>query len=45
MSKILVIGAGNAGRPAALLLHYLGNEVLVSEIKKFEELPPKAKKK
>jgi len=45
MKKILVVGAGNAGRPAAKLLYYLGNEVLVTEIKKFQELPPKAKER
>lgn len=43
--KILVVGAGNAGRPTAKLLHHLGNEVLVTEIKEFEKLPPKAKKR
>lgn len=43
--RILVVGAGNAGRPAAKLLHHLGNEVLVTEIKEFEKLPPKAKKR
>ncbi|MGD9627117.1 MAG: Mur ligase family protein [Methanobacteriales archaeon] len=43
--KILVVGAGNAGRPAAKLLHHLGNEVLVTEIKEFEKLPLKAKKR
>lgn len=43
--KILIIGAGNAGRPAAHLLNYLGNEVTISEIKNYHELPEKAKKK
>lgn len=45
MKRILVVGAGNAGRPAAKLLHYLGNEVLVTEIKRFQELPSKAKER
>lgn len=43
--KILVVGAGNAGRPAANLLNYLGNEVRVSDNKSFNELPRKAKVK
>ncbi|MGF7117852.1 Mur ligase family protein [Methanobacterium oryzae] len=41
--KVLIIGAGNAGRPAAHLLNHLGNEVIISDIKEFEELPKKAK--
>ncbi|MBI5681479.1 MAG: hypothetical protein HZC47_11350 [Methanobacterium sp.] len=43
--KVLVIGVGNAGRPAAHLLNYLGNEVIISDIKEFEELPKKAQRK
>lgn len=43
--KILVIGAGNAGRPAANLLNYLGNQVRVSDLKDFNSLPRKAKNK
>lgn len=43
--KVLIIGAGNAGRPAAHLLNHLGNEVIISDIKEFEELPKKAKRK
>ncbi|MGZ7069864.1 MAG: Mur ligase family protein [Methanobacterium sp.] len=43
--KVLIIGAGNAGRPAAHLLNYLGNDVIISDIKEFDELPKKAKKK
>jgi UDP-N-acetylmuramoylalanine--D-glutamate ligase len=43
--KILIIGAGNAGRPAAHLLNYLGNDVIISDIKEFEHLPKKARKK
>lgn len=43
--KVLIIGAGNAGRPAADLLNYLGNEVIISDIKEFDQLPKKAKRK
>jgi UDP-N-acetylmuramate--alanine ligase len=43
--KILIVGAGNAGRPAANLLNYLGNEVRVSDNKKYNDLPRKARKK
>jgi UDP-N-acetylmuramate--alanine ligase len=43
--KILIVGAGNAGRPAANLLNYLGNEVRVSDNKNFNSLPKKARKK
>lgn len=43
--KVLVIGAGNAGRPAAHLLNYLGNEVIISDIREFHQLPKKAKNK
>jgi UDP-N-acetylmuramoylalanine-D-glutamate ligase len=42
-TKILVVGAGNAGRPAAQLLNYLGNDVRLIDKKKYAELPPKAK--
>jgi UDP-N-acetylmuramoylalanine-D-glutamate ligase len=43
--KILVVGAGNAGRPAANLLNYLGNSVRVSDNKDFNSLPKKSKNK
>ena len=43
--KILVIGAGNAGRPAANLLNYLGNQVRVSDFKDYNSLPKKARNK
>lgn len=43
--KILVVGAGNAGRPAANLLNYLGNSVRVSDSKEYNSLPKKAKNK
>lgn len=42
-TKVLVIGAGNAGRPAAQLLNYVGNEVRLIDQKSYSELPPKAK--
>ncbi|HNR25326.1 MAG TPA: hypothetical protein PKI66_01255, partial [Methanobacteriaceae archaeon] len=42
-TKILVVGAGNAGRPAAQLLNYLGNEVRLIDQKSYSELPQKAK--
>ena len=41
--KILVIGAGNAGRPAAQLLNYLGNEIRISDMRCYQKLPEKAK--
>lgn len=43
--KILVVGAGNAGRPAANLLNYLGNQVRVSDMQDYNSLPKKARKK
>jgi UDP-N-acetylmuramoylalanine-D-glutamate ligase len=41
--KILVIGVGNAGRPAAQLLKFIGNEIIISDLRSYPELPPKAK--
>ncbi len=43
--NVLIIGAGNAGRPAADLLNYLDNDVIISDIKEFDQLPKKAQKK
>ena len=43
--KILVVGAGNAGRPVANLLNYLKNKVYVTDSKTFHELPKKAQNK
>ncbi|MGB9837591.1 MAG: Mur ligase family protein [Methanothermobacter sp.] len=43
--KVLVLGAGNAGRPAARLLRHLGNSVLVNDVRELDELPPKARKR
>jgi len=37
--KCVVIGAGNAGRPAARILNYLGNDIEVTDQKKFEQFP------
>jgi UDP-N-acetylmuramoylalanine-D-glutamate ligase len=42
-TKILVIGAGNAGRPAAQLLNYVGNEIRLIDQKSYSELPQKAR--
>ena len=41
--KILIIGAGNAGRPAAQLLNYLGHEIRISDIRSYQKLPEKAR--
>ena len=43
--KVLIVGAGNAGRPVANLLNFLGNEIVVTDSKKFENLPKKAQRK
>lgn len=43
--KILVVGAGNAGRPVANLFNYLGNQVRVTDQKEYNSLPKKAKNK
>lgn len=43
--NVLVLGAGNAGRPAARLLRHLGNSVLVNDLRELDELPPKARKR
>ncbi|BDZ71500.1 Mur ligase family protein [Methanobacterium petrolearium] len=37
--KCVVIGAGNAGRPAARLLNYAGHQVMITDQKKFEDFP------
>lgn len=42
--KVLVVGAGNAGRPAANLLNYLGNDVKVTDLNYYKDLPKKAQK-
>lgn len=38
----MVVGAGNAGRPAAQLLNYVGNEIRLIDQKSYSELPQKA---
>ncbi len=43
--NILIVGAGNAGRPAANLLKYLDNQVRVTDKQDFDSLPKKAQKK
>lgn len=39
--KCLVIGAGNAGRPVARILNYIGNNILLTDKKKLKEFPKK----
>ena len=39
--KCLVIGAGNAGRPVARILNYIGNSILLTDRKKLNEFPKK----
>lgn len=39
--KCLVIGAGNAGRPVARILNYVGNSILMTDRKKMNEFPQK----
>jgi UDP-N-acetylmuramoylalanine--D-glutamate ligase len=39
--KCLVIGAGNAGRPVARILNYVGNSILTTDRKKMNEFPQK----
>ena len=42
--KCIVIGAGNAGRPVARILNYVGHDVLISDQKVLEEFSPKYQK-
>ena len=37
--KCVVIGAGNAGRPAARILNYAGHQVQITDKKKLEQFP------
>jgi len=39
--KCLVIGAGNAGRPVARILNYIGKSILLTDKKKLNEFPEK----
>lgn len=43
--NILVVGAGNAGRPVANLFNYLKKEVIVTDANSFDNLPKKAQKR
>ena len=40
--KILIVGAGNAGRPVANLFNYLNNTVIVTDSNSLNKLPKKA---
>lgn len=42
--KCLVIGAGNAGRPVARILNYVGNSIVLTDSKKLNEFPSKVQK-
>lgn len=43
--NILVVGAGNAGRPVANLFNYLEKNVIVTDSNSFDNLPKKAQKR
>ncbi len=42
--KCIIIGAGNAGRPAARILNHAGNHVIITDRKVIEEFPPVVQK-
>ena len=42
--KCIIIGAGNAGRPAARILNHAGNQVIITDRKILEEFTQKYKK-
>ena len=42
--KYVIIGAGNAGRPAARILNHIGNEVFLTDQKLLEEFPLKVQR-
>lgn len=42
--RCLVIGAGNAGRPVARILNYVGNKIILTDGKKLKEFPSKVQK-
>ena len=42
--KCVVIGAGNAGRPAARILNYAGHQVQITDEKEMEEFPEDVQK-
>ena len=39
LMKCVVIGAGNAGRPAARILNYAGHQVQITDKKKLDQFP------
>jgi UDP-N-acetylmuramoylalanine--D-glutamate ligase len=39
--KCVVIGAGNAGRPVARILNYIGHQVHITDAKKLDDFAPK----
>lgn len=41
--KCIVIGAGNAGRPVARILNYVGHQVHITDQKKLDDFTPKYK--
>ncbi|WP_225370183.1 hypothetical protein [Methanobrevibacter arboriphilus] len=43
--NILVVGAGNAGRPVANLFNYLEKNIIVTDSNSFDNLPKKSTKK
>ena len=43
--KCIVIGAGNAGRPAARILNHTGNQVIITDRKLLEEFSPRGSRK
>ena len=42
--KCIIIGAGNAGRPAARILNHTGNHVIITDRKLLDEFPPRVQK-
>jgi UDP-N-acetylmuramoylalanine--D-glutamate ligase len=42
--KCIIIGAGNAGRPAARILNHVGNHVIITDRKILEEFSPDVQK-
>ncbi|HPX77944.1 MAG TPA: UDP-N-acetylmuramoyl-L-alanine--D-glutamate ligase, partial [Methanobacterium sp.] len=42
--KLTVIGAGNAGRPVARILNYIGHQVQITDQKTLNEFAPKYQK-
>ncbi len=42
--KCIIIGAGNAGRPAGRILNHTGNQVIITDRKVLEEFQPEVQK-